>query len=170
MASLNAKGVQFNCSDGTRRSSRRIQGLEPLVGADAGTPDMSMPYLPLEIKGHIIKYLNKIDLKTLRHVSKEWSDTATALLFDRIYVSCRSKDIEVFEKITRHPTLRYSIKEMIYDVSNFTRSLRETIFVPCVERSAVSLYTGECIPPSTVPALKSTGLLMPFVVRNLVQT
>lgn len=83
---------------------------------------MEPPYtacLPGELKICIVHLLGKADLKRIRCVSKAWCDLATIPLFDRIYVSPRKKDIEVYENITKHPVLRAVVKELIYDATRF---------------------------------------------------
>ena len=80
------------------------------------SPSSSL-FLPFEIKDTVVQFLFKSDLKTLRHVNRQWSTAATPLLFDRVYASLRDKDLEVFREITTHPVLRHSIKEFICDAS-----------------------------------------------------
>ncbi|KAL8834151.1 MAG: hypothetical protein Q9170_003898 [Blastenia crenularia] len=96
----------------SRRSSR-------LIARSRTARPPSVPNLPPEIFGLIASHLDKADLKILRLVSKTWRGVATPLLFDRVHVSPRSKDLEVFEKITGSPALAGSVKELVYDVSTF---------------------------------------------------
>ena len=105
---------------GLRRSSRLARGvrLQAEVADTTRRPsETDTPYLPLEVKGIVAKFLCKSNLKSLRYVSREWHAMATPLLFDQVYVSPRSKDIQIFSHITQHPVLSRSVKGMICDVS-----------------------------------------------------
>ncbi|MCJ1453865.1 hypothetical protein MMC28_004214 [Mycoblastus sanguinarius] len=128
MARINPFPGHSNGNDALRRWSRRLQGLPPPIGSGPSMLNMSTPYLPVEVKGVVAEHLTKLDLKTLRLVSKLWCAVATPLLFDKIYISTRSKDIDVFKKITRHPILRMSVKDMVYDVSNVCEMSRQYYF------------------------------------------
>ena len=66
---------------------------------------MENVYLPPELKVAVLAQLDKRDLRTVRLVSREWSALATSPLFDRVYISCRAPDLEVFKNITRHPVI-----------------------------------------------------------------
>ena len=104
-----------------RRSSRlaqRVRLQAEVEDTARRSSQTGTPYLPLEVKGIIAKFLCKSNLKTLRCVSKQWHAMATPLLFDQVYVSPRNKDIQIFSHITKHPVLSRSIKRMICDVSN----------------------------------------------------
>lgn len=84
---------------------------------------MENVHLPHELKAAIIAHLDKPDLKTVRLVSREWSALATSPLFDKVYVSCRAPDLEVFRNITRHPVISAGVKELVYDDSFFIRDV-----------------------------------------------
>ena len=117
-----------------RRSSRLAQkvrrqpGVAEIAETTPSSSKISIPYLPLEVKGIIAEFLCKSDLKTLRCVSKQWHVMATPLLFDRVYVSPRNKDIQIFSHITKHPVLSRSIKAMICDVSTVPNMSHEEHF------------------------------------------
>ena len=98
-----------------RRSSRRIQSLSPCTSP---SPPHTA-YLPVELRVYILNYVEKCDLKSVRLVSKEWYLLATTHLFDNVSISPRPKDIEVFERITRHPVLSSAVKDLVYDASQF---------------------------------------------------
>ena len=97
------------------RKSRRIQGLAPQIDE----PPTKAVYLPPELKANVLAQLDKRDLKSVRLVSKEWNALAIRPLYDRVYISCRAKDLEVFENITRHPVISTGIRELVYDGSLF---------------------------------------------------
>ena len=103
---------------GFRRSSRLARR-----SSKTGTP-----YLPLEVKGIVAKFLCKWNLKNLRCVSKQWHAMATPLLFDQVYVSPLKKDIQTFSHITNHPVLSRSIKRIIGDVSTMPDFSHEVYF------------------------------------------
>ena len=116
---------------GLRRSLRLARGEETRSGvADSplSPPESGSPYLPLEIKGLVAESLQKSDLKSLRCVSKQWQAMATPPLFDKVYVSPRDKDIQVFSNITKHPVLRRHIKEMVCDTSEVPELSHEQYF------------------------------------------
>ncbi|MCJ1460689.1 hypothetical protein MMC28_011071 [Mycoblastus sanguinarius] len=126
MAFSNQQSSLLASQSAPRRLSRRIQGLDPQPAFEIN-PERT-PYLPPEVKSLVAECLDKSNLKSLRCVSKQWHAVATPLLFDKIYISLRRKDIEVFEKITRHPVLSESIKEMICDVSKISDLSYEDYF------------------------------------------
>lgn len=71
----------------------------------------------------VLEFFEKYDLKRVRLVSKEWCSLATQFLFDKIYISPRQKDVEVFGRITTHPVLSHAVKELVYDTSHFMQEL-----------------------------------------------
>ncbi len=83
----------------------------------------------------MLALLFKSDLKNVRLVSKEWSALATGPLFDRVYISCRAKDLEVFRNVTRHEVIRMGVREVVYDGSIFKKeiNLRAYIRKLCVQ-------------------------------------
>lgn len=86
-------------------------------------PPPNAVYLPPELKVAVLAGLDKRDLKSLRLVSKKWNALATRPLFDRLYVSCRAKDLEVFKNITRHPVISTCVRELVYDRSIFIKNM-----------------------------------------------
>ncbi|KAL9003728.1 MAG: hypothetical protein Q9188_003415 [Gyalolechia gomerana] len=98
---------------------RRSQRLKTASSNAIFKPASRIPYLPPEIVNLFARYLGKTDLKSLRLVSGTWHRVVTPQLFDRIYVSPRTKDLDVFKEITSHPVLAASVKELLYDVSTF---------------------------------------------------
>ena len=75
--------------------------------------------LPNELVLHLVQFLDKVDLKTVRLVCKTWSQYASESLFDKLYISPREEDIKVFESVTQHPQLRRYVKELEYDSTRF---------------------------------------------------
>ncbi|KAG6999221.1 hypothetical protein G7Y79_00036g071770 [Physcia stellaris] len=107
-----------------------MQGLPPSMDLPADLKPWIDVNLPTEIKTSVFELLDKADLKQARLVSSSWYPLATRLLFDRVYISPKSLDIEVFMECVRHPVIKESIKEIIYDVTYFDASvsLREYLF------------------------------------------
>ena len=75
--------------------------------------------LPNEIILHILKLLEKSDLKSARLISKTWSAFAAEFLFNRAYVSAHPKNLGVFNAITQHPLLSKCVKQLRYDTVDF---------------------------------------------------
>lgn len=126
-----------------RRASRRIQGLAPQIDG----PPLKAVYLPPELKVAVLAVLDKRDLKTVRLVSKEWNALATRPLFDRVYISCREKDMEVFEKITAHPLISTGIRELVYDCSLFGKDMSIREYFWQLQESLDRIKTGlESVP------------------------
>ena len=73
--------------------------------------------LPTELLLMMFKELHKKDLKSVRLVSAQWNDIATELLFDRIWISHRQKDIEVFNAWTANSKCSSFVKTLVYDAS-----------------------------------------------------
>lgn len=115
-----------------RRSLRLAGGVEIRSGVATDSalspPTTSAPYLPAEVKSLVAECLQKSDLKSLRYVSKQWHAMATPLLFDKVYVSPRDKDIQIFSNITKHPVLRRYIKSVVCDTSEVPELSDEDYF------------------------------------------
>lgn len=75
--------------------------------------------IPNEIVLEILKLLQKCDLKSARLVSKTWTQFATELLFDQVYVSAHPENLDVFNAIAQHPLLSQCIKTLRYDAVDF---------------------------------------------------
>lgn len=74
-------------------------------------------HLPNEILANIFVNLSKADLKPLRLVCQLWSALTTPVLFSRIYISSRFKDIEVFRRWINNEGCRLAVRELVYDLS-----------------------------------------------------
>ena len=104
-------------------------------------------YLPPELKGLVAKCLQKSELKKLRLVSQQWQEMATPLLFDRVYVSPREKDMQIFSNITKHPVLSRSIKAMVCDISEIPElSYEEYFHLLCYEKRAMTFDLSKKYP------------------------
>ncbi|MDI1488747.1 MAG: hypothetical protein OHK93_008023 [Ramalina farinacea] len=108
----------YRWRDGPRRSSRRLDGWAP--GGDPERASTKPFFLPYELLTDIISRLDKKALKAVRLTCKDWKQVATPFLFDRIWVSPRTKDMSVFTSLTETPDLAVHIKEVRYDQLEFT--------------------------------------------------
>ena len=68
--------------------------------------------IPNKIILQIFQLLEKSDLKSARLVKKTWTVVAAKLLFDQVYVSPHSENLEVFTAIAQHPLLSQCIKTL----------------------------------------------------------
>ena len=78
---------------------------------------MASTNIPNEVLTVILANLGFRDLKTARLVCRLWSILAVNRLFERIYVSCRRKDLEVFREISKHELCQRAVRKLIYDTS-----------------------------------------------------
>lgn len=100
---------------GITRFSKRIRGLAPEIAYSY----TQTSYLPLEVKRIILEDFTKLDLKLVRLVSKDWCLAAVPLLFDRIYISPKKRDLDVFIDIIDHPVLCQAPRSLIWDATYF---------------------------------------------------
>ena len=98
------------------RRSRRLLHLEPYK--DPEQPSMKPCYLPVELASAILELCEKSDLKHVRLVSKDWNAAATPFLFDRVWISPREVDLEVFRNITTSSNLSRHVRRLVYDASH----------------------------------------------------
>ncbi|KAL8647580.1 MAG: hypothetical protein Q9226_006372 [Calogaya cf. arnoldii] len=77
--------------------------------------------VPNEIFLSIVFYLSKADLKRLRIVCKKFASRGGQILVVNLYLSPREKDMEVFDAVTRHPDLKISVKNIIFDSAQFVK-------------------------------------------------
>lgn len=80
--------------------------------------------LPNEIILLIFRHLSQRSRKQLRLVSKRYASLGALVLIDTIYISPYKPDIEVFTKVTSHPSLRRGVKHVFYDTARFYRGLQ----------------------------------------------
>ena len=73
--------------------------------------------LPQELLLMTFRELYKIDLKSVRLVSRLWNDIASELLFDQIWISHRQKDVEVFNAWTANKRCSSFVKTLLFDAS-----------------------------------------------------
>ncbi|KAL8903807.1 MAG: hypothetical protein Q9171_007274 [Xanthocarpia ochracea] len=81
--------------------------------------------LPSETTSQVLGYLSKRDLKAARLVCRTFVLLAQQFLFDTLYISPRTKDMEVFSAITQHPLLRASVRHLFFDSAHFVECSME---------------------------------------------
>lgn len=79
--------------------------------------------LPAEVFLEIFQYLEKVDLKSVRLVSRSCSHWVSILLFDTVYISAHKEDCDVFNSLAEHPHLSKCVRHLKYDASQFTSDL-----------------------------------------------
>ncbi|KAL8975906.1 MAG: hypothetical protein Q9205_007989, partial [Flavoplaca limonia] len=84
--------------------------------------------LPNEIILLIFRHLPQRDRKQLRLVSKIYGSLGALVLIDTIYLSPYKPDIEVFTKVTSHPSLSKGVKHVFYDTARFHFGLQEETY------------------------------------------
>ena len=84
--------------------------------------------LPNEIILLVFRHLSQRDRKQLRLVSKRYASAGALVLIDTIYISPYKPDIEVFTKVTSHPSLSKGVKHVFYDTARFHFGLHEETY------------------------------------------
>lgn len=90
---------------------------------DVPTTSVRWHDVPNEILLLIFLRLHKEDLKSVRLVCKLWSFLPLRFLFDRIYISPHSVNVQVFNSIAGHPLISRCITELVYDICDFKADL-----------------------------------------------
>ncbi len=81
--------------------------------------------IPRETTSQFLGYLSKKDLKAARLVCRTFMSLAQRCLFDTLYISPRTKDMEVFNAVTQHPLLRTSVRNLFFDSAHFVECSME---------------------------------------------
>ena len=79
--------------------------------------------LPAELLYEIFMYLNKSDLKEVGLVCSSWADLSANFLFDRVFLTPRGKDVEVFQAWSRSKRCSRATKELIIQATFLDRTL-----------------------------------------------
>ena len=82
-------------------------------------------FVPTEVLLEILQHLEKIDLKTVRLVSRSFGRYAAGFLFDTVYISAHKVDFDVLSNIVDHPQLSRCVKKLKYDASQFPTLSKE---------------------------------------------
>ena len=88
---------------------------------DMASQVCSIADVPNEVFAFIFAKLGRRDLKATRLVCRLWSTLAITNLFERIYISCKHKDLEVFGHVSSHDLFRKTVKTIVYDASTFLK-------------------------------------------------
>ncbi|KAI4178079.1 MAG: hypothetical protein LQ346_007571 [Caloplaca aetnensis] len=88
--------------------------------------DLCGVFVPAETLSAVFETLVVEDVKRARHVCKIWNDLSTPFLLPIIYLSTQLKDRENLTQISHHPTLRKSVREIIYDSTVYVDSLQRS--------------------------------------------
>jgi F-box-like len=83
-----------------------------------------MDSLPTELILLVFRCLDKIDMKSLRLVSRRFGDIALSTLFTSVKVSPSVKHFEVLRSVADHPIISRCIRQIIYIESDFCRHVR----------------------------------------------
>ena len=100
------------------RSSKHAHGLPTETNVDS-KPLRAMGF-PIELQNAILAGLDKSDLKNVRLVCHQWALLAVNLLFDKVYISSRKEDLDVFRMISEHDTICKAVRMLVYDVTTFS--------------------------------------------------
>ena len=100
------------------KSSQRAQGLPTETNVDP-KPLRAMDF-PIELQNAIFAGLEKSDLKNVRLVCHHWALLAVNFLFDKVYISAREKDLDVFRMASEHDTICKAVRTLVYDVTTFS--------------------------------------------------
>lgn len=85
--------------------------------------------LPNEIVLLILGLLPQQDLKRTRLACKALASLGGQLLIGTLHISPRDADMEVFNRITQHPDLSKSVKNLFFDTARFPKY--ESMFLYC---------------------------------------
>ncbi|KAI4180886.1 MAG: hypothetical protein L6R41_006962 [Letrouitia leprolyta] len=75
---------------------------------------------PNEVIDLVVRNLKRREVKQTRLVCRRIALLAAPYLIDVIYISPHSKNMEVFEAVTRHPVFSTTIKHVVYDSAKFS--------------------------------------------------
>ena len=92
------------------------------TGSDDDSQPHSMPCavqisihsLPNETVMNIFRFLTRRDLNAVRLVQRAWTNHSAAALFDQVYISPHTEDLDVLMNLSRHPVYSTMPKKAIY--------------------------------------------------------
>ena len=79
--------------------------------------------LPFELLHGIFQHLEKSDLKKASLVCSLWGEATAYFLFDRVFLTSRRKDVEVFQAWAASKRCSASIKEIVVHTAFLDRTL-----------------------------------------------
>lgn len=86
-------------------------------------------YLPSELIHKIYESCDKKTLKSVRLTCRDWNHAVIPLLFDRVFVSARKQDLEIFHNITACEHLAANIKELRIDATGALLGMSEGLYM-----------------------------------------
>ncbi|MDI1487150.1 MAG: hypothetical protein OHK93_006418 [Ramalina farinacea] len=86
-------------------------------------------YLPSELMHKIYESCDKNTLKSVRLTCRDWNHAVIPLLFDRVFISARKQDLEVFHNITACEHLAANIKELHIDATRAFLDMSEELYM-----------------------------------------
>lgn len=84
---------------------------------------MSFAQLPTELQIEIFGYLERLDLKAARGVSRKFRDHTSPSLFQNVVACARYKALSAMQKVSLHPVYQTYVKELIFDGSVYDSAL-----------------------------------------------
>ncbi|KAG7008173.1 hypothetical protein G7Y79_00006g017930 [Physcia stellaris] len=69
-------------------------------------------------------YLHQETSRDLLFVSNLWCSIASIYLFEKLYVSANQEDLDVFQAVAEHPSLRQHVRTLSYDGAIFCSDLK----------------------------------------------
>ena len=112
--------------------------------SQAEKPDMQRSgleeKLPLELQLAVLECLEKKHLKQVRLISQRWCSLAIPLLFNKLYISCRSLDLRYFRECAAHPVISQAIKELVYDISHFQADMSLETYFDRLTRDCIVIF------------------------------
>ncbi|MCJ1314612.1 hypothetical protein MMC25_008294 [Agyrium rufum] len=88
-----------------------------------------MVHLPNELMLMILSYLEKRDAKACRLASRKWTDLTIPFIFNRIWISARTRDIAAFHEWTSNPRLANAVTSIYYDAAWLPFEANEELYV-----------------------------------------
>ena len=90
---------------------------------------ISIQSLSTEIILNIFRFLIKRDLKAVRLVQQAWTNLPAAALFDQVYISPHTKDLDVLAKISCHPVYSTKVKKAIYLTDLWKKKISDLTYI-----------------------------------------
>ena len=114
--------------------------------------------LPNEIILEILRDLCGTDLKNARLVCKLWSGCASEYLFTKVFFSPHQLNINTFEAVGQHPTLKRCVKEIEYDPAHFSPRITMAEYLDILSRQISTI---------DVPTIRTYEILDPQIQQFL---
>ncbi|MCJ1292458.1 hypothetical protein MMC34_004009 [Xylographa carneopallida] len=93
----------------------------PITREQPQRQSLMFQQFPDEILLDIFRCLDKSSIKMVRLICQNWAFLPIRLLFDRVFISYHTPDLDVFMQITDHPVINACITELVVCVSRFKK-------------------------------------------------